>query len=539
MGCGRFPTRQYPYGSRARGLTLSSTEDPFENLDGATFVRFLLGQDDSPVPIETAAIPDHVNDPFAQIILAAGNRPQTLEEILALLDSATGDQALPEQRVYRVADGGQIPWSVSTATLDRHLRIVVTRHRAQDAEIFVSTAPPFDSTEIFLQVFAWDPKLGAYNFYERRRGIWSWAGSSWHALKLPTRGLGPFDSHVNGGPVMKELKIPWLHWHSQSATIQDDILDPSDPLRSDPFYHGPGLKGGEDLELVVRAGINRWTASRFAAATSSDRVPEFDLLARHLLTTTTVNLTCSPQQSAALSDTDILRLPTTFFLNSELLLDEFQLPALLPRLKVSAGVYHQALQTFGVQLQDGDAVLKQDAFFAFAVPEPSREDNAVSAELVRRNFVSRRLAVAMLMVDFPNPVYSARRAKLMDYVPAHAAAGDAGLFGGAFTSAVEASPAAQDPTSPEAELLRYLRSPEDTWEQQLAGSLEAYWSALSSKLSDPAGFEDVFRLAESRRRQFRKRPRAEFGLTLPVASSLALPDPLAMTADARVIPAAA
>jgi len=95
-----------------------------------------------------------VNDAFAKLVLAPGHRPETLLELLAVLDAVVGPDALPDQRIYRVADGGQIAWDPSTADLDRHLRLVVTRHREQDAEIFVSTAPPFNSSGIFLQVFA-------------------------------------------------------------------------------------------------------------------------------------------------------------------------------------------------------------------------------------------------------------------------------------------------------------------------------------------------------------------------------------------------
>jgi hypothetical protein len=482
--------------------------------------------------IATQDVPAHVNDPFAQLVLAKGKRPKTLLAALALLDAASGAAALPEQRLYRVADGGQIPWSSATSGLDRHLRLVVTRHRGQDAELFVSTAPPFDDEDIFLQIFAWDPKLQAYNFYERRDRIWSWAGSSWDALSSPTRGLGPFDSHINGAPVMKELKIPWLHWHSQSAPIGDEILPPADPLRTDAFYQSTALKGGEDLELLVRSGVARWTNARFAGRIQNGSVQKLPEFFRQLLTTTTVNLTCSPQQTSALDDDEPLRLPTTVFLNSELLVDDLQVPAALPRLKVPGSFYKSCLERFGVELRDGGTVLPQDTFFAFAVPEPSLEDRSVVGQLVKRGILSRRLAVSILMVDFPNPVFSARREKLLIYVPETADTEGGSALDHSFIAAVRA--AGQEVGTPEAELIAMWDLPEASWEADLAGRIEAFWTKLLAKLSTQQGFDEIFRLAESRRRQFRKRPLSEFGLTLSIASAIELPQWLEMTSDAEI-----
>lgn len=532
----RFPTRQYPYRTLRAGFASGLAEDPFEGLAQGSFVRLVLGADDAPVVIATQDVGNHVNDPFARLVLAQGERPQNLLALVAILDRAAGPAALPEQRLYRVADGGQIPWSEPTAALDRHLRVVISRHRGQDAELFVSTTAPFDDDEIFLQIFSWDPQLQAYNFYERRRGIWSWAGSSWDALADGTRGLGPFDSHVNGGPVMKELKIPWLHWHSQSVRIGDEMLAPDDPLRTDGFYRSPALKGAEDLELLVRSGIARWTNARFAERIENGAIARLPEFLRQLLTTTTVNLTCSPQQSFVLGDDEPLRLPTTFFVNSELLVDELGLPAVLPRLKVPGAFYKSCLQRFAVELRDQGFVLPQDTVFAFAVPEPSLEDRMVVAELVRRGILSRRLALSILMVDFTAPVFSPRREALLGYVPVTAEAGDGSDLDRRFIAAVRASGPAGDAGTPEAELLANWDLPDDSWEASLAERLEAFWTKLSAKLRSQDGFDDIFRLAEFRRRQFRDRPLSEFGLTLALASGIELPLPLEMTEEAEVRP---
>jgi hypothetical protein len=529
-----FPTRQYPYRKPESGHALEKPTEPLAGLKAGSVVRFFLGRDDEPTPLEPEDVARELNDPFGRLILTPGHRPQTLFQVLALLDAVSGEDAVSGQRLYRVADGGQIPWTSETARLDRHLRLVVTRHRGEEAQLFISTAPPFTSTEVFLQIFAWDPKSGAYNFYERRRGIWSWAGSSWQALEAPTRGAGPFDSHVNGGPVMKELKAPWMHWHSQASQIRDEMLAPDDPLRNDAFYHGADLKGGEDLELIVRSGIARWTQSRFVRFSSAGHLGKAQDFLSHILTTTTVNIACSPQQSSSLAEGDSLRLPTTFFLNSDCLIEELSLPVTLTRQKAPAEFYRSALAKFGVRLKDGGFTLEQDTYFAFPVPEPSFEDAMVLRELLARKAISRRLAITLLAVDFPNPIFSERREKLLAYVPSTCLFDGGDELDRQLIAAVRASPNARVPDSAECELLNNWDKPADEWESDLADRVQRYWKAVETCLATAQGFEDIFRLAESRRRQFRKRPLSEFGLTLPCATNIVLSSPLRMTEQAQV-----
>lgn len=529
-----FSTRHYPYRRVSADFRLDHSDDPLERVAAGTVVRFFLGQDPAPVPMAADEVRTELQDPFGRLVLAMGHRPQTLIELLGLLNAVTGADGLTEQRMYRVADGGQIAWDPQTATLDRHLRIVITRHRGDEAELFVSSTAPFNSPAVFLQVFAWDPLRGAFNFYERRRGIWSWAGSSWQALERPTRGEGPFDSHVNGAPVMKELKLPWMHWHSQAARIQDNILAPDDPLRDDPIYHGDDLKGGEDLERIVRSGIARWTASRFDRRIQNGRLTRLPEFMRQVLATTTVNLTTSPQQSALLAPGDILRLPTTFFLNADSLIDDLALPSVLFRQKADAGLYLDAVQRHGVRLQDQGIVLNRDTHFAFAVPEPALEDRVVLFELVQRGFLSRRLAASLLMVDFPNPVFSGRRARLFRHVPAETGADAGAELDAALPDVIAASPEAALPGSAEREFLDLWALPAETWEGTFSRRIETYWQSVARRLADAAGFDAVFHLAESRRRQFRRRPLAEFGLTLSVATLIDLPRPLKMRGDGSV-----
>jgi hypothetical protein len=531
----RFPSRQYPYQRSGSRPTQSKVGEPLGGIPPNSIVRFFLGSDEVPHILTEDEIRTNLNDPFARAVFHIGHRPQTLIEILDLLNAVVGADAVSEQRTYRVADGGQIAWSQETEKLDRHLRIVITRHRAGEAELFISTTAPFSSLTIFLQVFAWDNVSQAFNFYERRHGTWSWAGSSWQALEPQTRGHGPFDSHVNGGPVMKELKAPWMHWHSQASQIRHDILAPDDPLRTDALYNGPGLKGAEDLELIVRAGTSRWTNARIKSHLQNGKLERVEEFLRHLLTTTTINIASSQQESGSLDPGDMLRLPTTFFLASDLLLDELRIPASIGKPRTQASFYLDALKKHAVMLKDGGFQLDSDVHFAFAVPEPTFEDQLVVRALIANRVLSRKQAACLLMVDFPNPIYSQRREMLLRYVPFSIASDGGEDFDMSFIALIRASKQAGDANSPEAELIELYDHPDAEWEAEFAKRIEDYWKALQAKLQIEDGFDDFFRLSESRRRQFRKSPLAEFGLTLPCATGILITSFLKMNSSAQVV----
>src|SRR5262249_30256237 len=153
----------------------------------------------------------------------------------------------------------------------------------------------------FLQVISWDPVLKAYRFYDRRDGAWIYAGSSWDALVPPTRGKGPFDSHVNGALNMKELKIPWQNWHSEAGGIKDDVLAPNDALRAERLWSD--RTGAQELERTfIRPGIVRWVEARFSSCVANGRLNRLPEFMRHVLETTTVNLTSSAVENGQLAN---------------------------------------------------------------------------------------------------------------------------------------------------------------------------------------------------------------------------------------------
>ena len=390
-------------------------------VDGGSIVRFIVGLDASPTPMTAVKIEDLLNDPLATLLLRRGTFPRTLAEVLAGIDAFNPlPEGLPQQQTFLVGEGSQIRWTPETAILSRQLRFAITRAAAQgqggQVDLLISAATSGDPTQTFLQIMAWDAKNQAFNFYAReQRQTWVWAGNSRFALTPGSRGEGPFDSHVNGTMVMKELRQPWDNWHSMNASISPDVLAPNDPLREDPLFLQ--RTGAEHLERsVVRPGVQRWNAARVANAVALDgTITDAAFLVRQLFTTTTVNLTSSTLESRSVRRDQTVDLPLSFFINRDALFDVVGLlPAVSPP-RASGAHYLDSLATFGFALSAGTFRQDGDTFFAFLVPEPAFEDSDLLDQLVRTRLLSRRFVACVLMVDLPNPIFSSRRATLLQY----------------------------------------------------------------------------------------------------------------------------
>nr|QKW93936.1 hypothetical protein [Vitiosangium cumulatum] len=496
--------------------------------------RFVLGVHARPEPFPEDEATGQLGDPLARLVLLRGSFPRTLRELLAALDAFNGTpEGLPRQVSYVVGDGAHIPWSEELKGLDRQFRLVITRASGSQVDLLISTGTAVESEQIFLQVAAWDALHEVFHFYQRQHPAWVWSGDSRHALVPPSRGNGPFDSHINGGLVMKELKAPWLHWHSVSATV-DAALAPDDPLRSEPLFRDRA--SAHVLQLsTVQPGITRWNRARLRRSTEPDgTLRDVPLLMRQVLETTTVNLVTSKKESRRITPDEPVPLPASFFLNTDALLNQVMLPADPLPPSVPGRLYLEALRRYDVALDDGTTRIPGDAHFAFPVPEAAFEDVDVLNQLLQQRILSRRFAACLLMVDFPNPVYSPRRAALMRHVPPTAkrrADGSHDLEDSMLAS-VTAAAGALPADSPERELLD-LWSTTD-WERAFSQRLEAYFQALQTRLESPEGYDAIFRLAESRRREFRMLPLNEFRLTVPVSNIPASDPPLEMLPDGGV-----
>jgi hypothetical protein len=122
-----------------------------------------------------------------------------------------------------------------------------------------------------------------------------------------------------------------------------------------------------------------------------------------------------------------------------------------------------------------------------------------------------------MMVDFCNPVFSKRRASLLQYVPNAATAGSTD-FADKLVAAVNAAAKDAQADGPEHEFLANWGLGDAAWNVAFAGRIEKFFNALEPLLLDVDKFIPIFKLAEARRREFRCRPLAEFPLTTPTTN---------------------
>ncbi|MGA8027948.1 MAG: hypothetical protein WB992_12470 [Bryobacteraceae bacterium] len=509
-----FQSRQYAYKGPAGGAMSLAPE-----LVPGTIYRFLMGRDRTPQVFPIQELKTSLRDPFAQLVLGRGAFPRTLRDLLSALDAANSEEVgLPEQRCFVVADGGQIRWTPETSSLKRELRLAIARGKPNlNPDLFISTSKDVASPDTFLQVAAWDSTSAVLQFYDRRGGAWIWAGNTNDALAKDTRGQGPFDSHVNGVLNMKELKFPWINWHSQAAAIQDSALAPEDPFLMDPLW--VKRRPGEEFEMIIRAGIRRLTDSRFSRFTANGRLTRLPDFMRQVLETTTINLTTSSVENATVAAGQPVDLPRTFFCNTDGLSDVLGLdPGFVASPTVDGSLYAECLKRFAVETTDGVFHFRGDTHFVFVVPEPAFEDIVILEGLMNRQILGRKMAASLLMVDFSNAVFSPRRAALLRYVPDSASIGNEADFNQAFVSSIEAVEEHLSPDAAEHEFLANWRLPDLSWQTDLETKLKGYATSVQSKLGAIETFVPIFELAESRRREFRRRPLAEFRLTTPISN---------------------
>ena len=459
-----------------------------------------------------------LGDWFAVHILRQGLFPVTLDELIAAVDARNGDaDGLRLQHVFIVSETGQIAWRGPDDRLRRSARYVIVRrpNETSPGEMMISTSPPAVSRTSFLQVAAWDPTCRQLNFYERIGIGWFWEGRSEQAHLEPTQGRGPFDSHVNGALVMKELLQPWMHWDSNSQTIPLESFPPNDPIRSERYF---ALR---EPAHILETSIIRPSVRRSMRA-SVDRIFGPPLVAnavgrilRHLVTPTTVNIVTSQTRSDG--STSAVRLPFELFIDRDLLLNTLELPADIQSISVLRSHYAAAVAALDVQLRAG-SVFRKDGETPFAWPVACRslDDQCVAAELLDRGTLSRRLLVALTMLDFCNPLASPTRSAILDTTFDHPA--DIGAIEATIVDGLRRAADVGGIESAAGQVTAWLALSETDLEALSVRRIEAYWANLAVRAQTPEGVLDFMRLADSNRRSFRKRRIAEFDLTMPFSN---------------------
>lgn len=490
----------------------------FSSIKGApegSVVRFVVGEDAQPHEMSQAEIEDELGDPFATLLLADGIFPTTGQGILDAIDDKVGASerlGSESQMSFVLGEGSQIPLPDATPSTNAGMRFLVSRGSGpQGPDLIISAAHP---NETFAEVMAWDRKHKGFNYYRSigGKGRWAFAGNSRHALSPPTKGKGPFEAHPSGNLIMKELRLPWVHWHSFTVEITPDAFPKGDARRKHPWF--TEKLGAETCETaVVMPSITRWTAARFDQLIGANgNVSDPARVVEQIVTSPTINLASSTRESLGAGAVD---LPPGFFVDFDAF-GRVGLPG-PPPFAVSRAIYKKSLETFDFKLSDGEGFTQPgDTHFAFVIPERAFEDTETLAQAIDRGLVTKRLAAALLMVDFPNPVFSTRRAALLKHAPATASIQNGkSTYSKDMADAILAAAPNTPGGSPEKEFA-------DRWEKAanlpgvLGDELEKYYDAIEQKLKSQTGFDDFVRLAESHRNRVRKTPLFEFPLLFPV-----------------------
>jgi hypothetical protein len=481
------------------------------SLDPNAIHRFVVGEDTAVRTLSAAEASAELGDPFATLLLTQGVFPRTPEETLDKLSRAAiaGGLALPRKPAFfLLGEGSQLPVSAATGRVNRNVRFVVAFGSGDEGpDVLISAFhPEHDDVELM----AWDRRAGGFNFYKSvgANAAWVFAGNSAHAVAPATEGKGPFESHRSGNFIMKELRAPWINWHTQDAQIDASIFPPGDARGTHPWFTNKVPQGALACEMeVARPSIERWTAARFKALLADGQtVARPRRIMQQILDTPTVNLISSSTRNADVQTVSEVDLPNTFFIDSEALDTMLGLRA-PPPFAVAPDVYARSLETFDVALDDGNGFRQPgDTHVVFVVPERAFEDQIVLREAMRIGLLTDRFAASLLMTDFANPVFSARRRKLLEYVPATATiTNGASDFGEDMAGAIVAAAPGTPQGSPEREFAQRWETG-DGWRDAFDGLLGDYYGAVSQRLADQDGFDAFFRLAESRRNRVRAMP---------------------------------
>ena len=496
--------------------------------------RFIVGQDPVPRLLTDDEARVTLGDPFAELVLLEGRFPHTAGDTLAELKRAAGEGAsLARHRFFLLGEGGQIAPAPGGPRVRRGMRFLVACGSGETGpDVLVSAFRPDEGN---VELMSWDEKAGGFNFYRTvgENGTWVFAGNSRDALTDPTQGNGPFESHRSGNFLMKELKFPWVNWDSQVARIEPSIFAMGDPLREHEWFKKKEEKGAQTCEEEVAVpSIERWTKARFDAMSRAGTVPDARRVMRQVVTSPAVNLVSSRTKSAAPGDQPIDLAPT-FFVDVDGLIAIIGNEAAPPPFVVAKATYLAALTKFNVRLTDRREFARPgDTHFAFVVPERAFEDQRVVFESIRVGLLTERLAACLLMTDFPNPVFSSRRASLLEHSPATADLTDGSDFSLAMSKSILAAAASATAQPGEREFAERWAAGEG-WRATFARLLNDYYTDLVQRLATQDGFDDVYRLAEWRRALVREMPIFENPLLF--SESDIVPTPLEMRADGAVV----
>lgn len=338
------------------------------------------------------------NDPIANALFKKGDEcPESFAEVVAKLNEFDNESC--EMRTATVSETAQV---MGKAT---DYRTVTTRDCAGRAShgmlfsLFGLTLGP-DQLPDDLEVMAFDPEAGVFNYYDLVNGAWNFHGNSeQYVTGSNARCAG---CHTGGGPIMKELDAPWLHWEGDTTTPgSSEFIDKHDDLGE--------ITDGIEVEDLVRSGNNAWLTRRMTGMLERGDV---EALLAPLFCAVEVNIgsaTSSPNGS-------VNRIPTNVLMDNGLSFGSADM---------DSDVYQKAIEKSGqviangngtpLQDENGDTVL--DTHFTFSFPQRADADQAYVDRLVSLGVIDQEFASDVRAIDFTRPIFSDERCSLKGFAP--------------------------------------------------------------------------------------------------------------------------
>ncbi|OJJ76862.1 hypothetical protein ASPBRDRAFT_201942 [Aspergillus brasiliensis CBS 101740] len=283
---------------------------------------------------------------------------KTLHEVLSYYyDLSQASPKACDLSIFMIADGAHIDRSTlpnqGGSWFKPHCRIVgVVSFPPSTDTIFIVGSDEVRNSDRFLQAASWDGK--AFHYYavesindDAQNRKWTYQANSSNAFSDDMSYLGPFNGHVNGACIMKELHDPWYHWKTPRHDLTPCLSDTQVELFRTLPYLSPSswdLLGNVDsAEKLEHDFITKLVSSWFAQHHDNDFMitktqyktnpANLHRWMAHLLLTTTINIATGSEVVAFAVDnkeqtpagplhTLPFRAPVDLFMNFELLLQE-------------------------------------------------------------------------------------------------------------------------------------------------------------------------------------------------------------------------
>ncbi len=447
------------------------------------------------VPVRAACVPGQLGtpaprDPVALVLAAQTSCPRTPLEFRRALTRA-GARLEPTMvnfvGFHNPSAGGFFIFEIASGTLTAPAT-TIARGDLLFGHFTTATGDgrlvSQEDGSLIIELIAWDPDKGFYNFYELRSAGWVYRGDSGDVLddiallhrKRPA-GAPAFGNrlrcsgcHVSGGLLQKELVAPHNDWFRTARPLPMGGLKP-DPAIKEVL---DAVVDADVLAPLVTASAQRLADSpgyrkRLAARSLQEQL-------RPLFCPVELNLESDP---APFDDrAPVLRIPSGFFVDARLATAD---------VTITRQHYDAALKALSSKLPETPG--RQDADHGWLTPVKATSDRIAVQSLIDRKVVDDEFVLDVLAVDATNPVFSATRCRLLQLVPE--------ATGGSFVPGfIDALRGGSGPGT--AELLSNLTDPAKTGafhKRQAA----AFVAACAKRAGEPAAASEWFSVLAQRR----------------------------------------